>query len=330
MTAAVSRRRGAHAGCHGCRGQGILVRALLRRLAFNGPCIGVFALGLLSCATSGDGSSSSAQTLGDADTTGDTTATVSTSGADTVGTDSSASASATSTTTESTGEADTTSGTPSWNRYTLDVDAGTWTVTPLDELWTGANAPPPTGISAAVSLTHFDRLWVVTADGTFYEQADGVWSTPVALQERFPMLVGLDVGAMTHTPGQMSTTEEDVYFIDNPTAVIYTQHENGGLDFVDVAMLQDEPGAAPQGTGRAQWYFAITDPQLIGMSADWLQWYVAYDDGNLWKFNAAFEWTSWPLTDNDFFTGAPLQPDPTQIEAAYHDDAFGRVHLIGP
>lgn len=218
----------------------------------------------------------------------------------------------------------------SWNRYTFDVDNQTWSSTPLAELWSGANAPPSSEISAAVSLTHFDRLWVLADDGTFYERVDGAWVPPVPLAQRFPMTAGMNVGAMVHTPGQMNETEEDVFFVDNPTTVIYVQHENGGLDYVDTVMLEDERGSAPQGSQRVEWYLARTDPSQIGMAADWLVWFVAFDDGDLWTFNAAFEWDSSPLDDNEFFQGVAGEPDPFTIEAAYYDDAFEQAHFLGP
>ena len=232
--------------------------------------------------------------------------------------------------TDDDGPGTTTAPAVSWNRYTLDVRSGGWSTTPLDELWQGANAPPATDIAAAMSLTHFDRLWVVTADGTFYEQADGVWQAPGPLWARFPMTQGLDVGAMTHTPSIDGSGEEGVFFVDNPIAIIYTQHENGGVDLVKSAMLTDEPGGAPQGSGRTHWYLPIVDPDNAMGNPDWLQWYASYDDGNLWRFNNAFEWTNAPIDDNEFFDGGPGQPDPTTIEAAYYDDTFERAHFIGP
>ena len=217
-----------------------------------------------------------------------------------------------------------------WNRYTFDVQAQTWSSIPLDEVWVDPDAPPPRDIAATVSLTHFDRLWVVANDGTFYERLDGAWQSPTPLVDRFPMLQGLSVWSMAHVPGQEDDTIEEVYFIDNPTAVIYEAHENGDVEYSLTATMEDAPDGAPQATGRARWYFTFADPSGIGTDPDWLQWYVAYDDGNLYEFNAAFEWSSWPITDNPFFGVAAGQPDPTQIQAAYHDDELGRIHFIGP
>ena len=217
----------------------------------------------------------------------------------------------------------------SWRRYSLDTAMGTWSDVALSEIWSGANAPPSTGIAAAVSFTHFERLFVVTEDGTVYEQADGVWQTPVPLSERFPAAGELQVTAMTHTPGQEADDREDIFFIDAPTAVVYTQFENGGLELAAVSTLMDQKNGAPQASVDNDWTLAIADPSGIGQDPDWLQWYGTYGDA-LWLFNAAFEWTPFPLDDNPFFSGAPGEPDPTTVRAAYYDDAFERAHFIAP
>ena len=206
--------------------------------------LGAFVI-LVGCASAADSDRGGAQTLGSNESTGesgDSSSTASPTVSSTTGGDSDddAESSADSETgadttsgsdgADSTDAGETSAGIVSWNRYTLDTETGAWSTTPLDELWQGANAPPPTDIDAAMSLTHFDRLWVLGTDGTFYEQSDGIWLEPVPIATRFPMTAGLQIGAMTHTPGQMDTSSEDVYFIDNPTAVIYTQHANGGLE----------------------------------------------------------------------------------------------------
>jgi hypothetical protein len=72
------------------------------------------------------------------------------------------------------------------------------------------------------------------------------------------------------------------------------------------------------------------EPSLIGMDPDWLRWFIAYDDGNLYRFNADLVWSSWSITDNPFFGVSVGQPNPLEVEAAYHDDTAGRVHFIGP
>lgn len=283
------------------------------------------------------GSSAGASSTGDTDptgaaSTGSSGASGGSSSADVSTSDASATSGA-----ESSGGGDESSsdssggGAVTWHRYTRDMIANTWIRTPLDELWTGPNAPPASGIAAAVSLTHFDRFIVLSDDGMIYERVNRVWQTPEPLAERFPAAVGYDITAMVHTPGQDGTTDsEDLFLIETPVAVVYTQFENGGLELAQVADLMDHDGGAPQGSVANEWALAISDPSGIGNDPDWLRWYSAYANGELWEFNAAFEWTLFPIGDNPFFSGAAGEPDPTTVQAAYYDDAFERAHFIAP
>jgi hypothetical protein len=229
-----------------------------------------------------------------------------------------------------TDEADSTSDPEVWSRHTFDMQMQSWTAIALDRVWTETNAPPPRDIAAAVSLTHFDRLLVLTTDGVLHERAAGVWAQPVPVTDRFPTLEGLSVAGMTHTP-QADDDVEHVYFIDNPMAVVYAMQPNGDVEHYSTVPMEDAPGGAPQGTGRAQWYFERVDIGQIGQHPEWLRWFIAFDDDRLYRFDVGpFEWASWPLGDNDFFGVAGGQPDPHAVRAAYTDDAAGRVHFIAP
>ncbi|MCR9166418.1 MAG: hypothetical protein ACE37F_01310 [Nannocystaceae bacterium] len=224
-------------------------------------------------------------------------------------------------------------GTPvSWNRYSLDTASGTWSQAPLSELWVGGNAPPPTGVTAAVSLTRFDRLLVATDDGMIYERADGVWQTPLPLSERFPLAAGLELEAMVHSPGQGvgGEMQEDIYLIDSPQAAFYVQLENGGLENGEVFDLVDEEDGPPQASQDFVWSIAETDPSQIGMDPDWLVWHHAFANGEVWRFNAGLTWTEYSLPANAYFSGAAGEPDPTTVRAAFFDDAFGVAHFIAP
>lgn len=303
----------------------------------------VLCLGVLGCAGGGGGAPG---VSGLADSAGDSTSTGAAQGSSSnatptepVATGSSTAATDPDTTAgevdETTGgargESSSTGAAPATlRRYSLDMEAGTWTSVPLVELWTAPNAPPPTGIAAAVSLTHFDRLFVVTHEGMVYERADRVWQTPLPLEERFPAAGDLEVTAMVHTPGQDSDDHEHIFFVDAPLAVVYDQFENGGLELLQVADLMDNEGGAPQASVDNDWSLALADPSGIGMDANWLQWYSAYANGELWLFNAAFEWTLFPISDNLFFTGAAGEPDPFVVRAAYYDDTFEIAHFIAP
>ena len=290
------------------------------------------ASGLANTATEGSTGADSTAGSSGVGTTAETSASASDSASTTTAPDPDTTAGQTDGATSSGGEESSSSGgePASLRRYSLDMGTGTWTSAPLDELWASPNAPPSTGIAAAVSFTHFDRLFVVTNDGTVHERADRVWQTPVPLSERFPAAGDLQVTAMVHTPGQDTDDHENIFFIDAPTAVVYDQFENGGLELLQVADLMDNEGGAPQASVDNDWSLALADPSGIGMDADWLRWYSAYANGELWLFNAAFEWTLFPVSDNLFFTGAPGEPDPFAVRAAYYDDTFEIAHFIAP
>lgn len=290
------------------------------------------ASGLADSAT--DGSTGPASTAGSSTsgTTAEPSASASASGPTTTAPDPDTTAGQSDASTSGGGDESSSSGgePATLRRYSLDMGTGTWTSAPLDELWASPNAPPSTGIAAAVSFTHFDRLFVTTNDGMVYERADRVWQTPVPLDERFPAAGDLQVTAMVHTPGQDTDDHENIFFIDAPTAVVYDQFENGGLELLQVADLMDNEGGAPQASVDNDWSLALADPSGIGMDADWLRWYSAYANGELWLFNAAFEWTLFPVSDNLFFTGAAGEPDPFAVRAAYYDDTFAIAHFIAP
>lgn len=285
---------------------------------------------LADSATDGGTGPGSAADSSSSDTTVEPSASTSVSGSTTSASDPDSSGGQSDASTSSDAETSTGGQPATLRRYSLDMAAGTWTSAPLDELWASPNAPPPVGITAAVSLTHFDRLFVTTSDGLVYERADRVWQTPVPLGERFPAAGGLQVTAMVHTPGQDADDHENIFFIDAPTAVVYDQFDNGGLELLQVAELMDNEGGAPQASVDNDWSLSITDPSGIETNADWLRWYSAYANGELWLFNAAFEWTLFPVSDNLFFTGAVGEPEPSAVLAAYYDDAFEVAHFIAP
>jgi hypothetical protein len=217
-----------------------------------------------------------------------------------------------------------------WSRHTFDMQTQSWTSITLDRLWTEANAPPSRDIAAAVALSHFDRLLVISTDGVLHERVDGLWNTPVLATERFPSLEGLSIAGMTHTP-QAAGMVEHVYFIDNPTAVIYAIRPDGEAEHYATVIMEDDPDGAPQETGRAQWYFELVNLSQLGAHPEWLRWFIAFDDDRLYRFDvAAFAWASWPIGENDFFGLVSGQPDPHAVRAAYTDDAAGRVHFITP
>jgi hypothetical protein len=221
---------------------------------------------------------------------------------------------------------------PSWNLYTYSMSTGAWSVpTPLSVAWGSANSPS-SGIAAAVMLEHFDRLLVFGENGDFYLRADGAWQPPVPIAEKFPALAGLTLRAVYHVaspPG--AELSETITFSANPIAVAYDYKSNDSVVFLDQVTMQDDPPpAAPQASGTPLWDFEIRDPSLYGTAAEYFRAYYGYSNGNLYQFDAAFVWQSWPYAESPFFKDKVNAPDPLSMRAGYFDAKLDRAVLLGP
>ncbi len=223
-----------------------------------------------------------------------------------------------------------TGGLPGSTLYTYNVNAGTWSSVPLASAWNGTNAPPSSGIVAVTQLEHFDRLLVFTAS-TFYLRANGIWQPPVLTTQKFPALTGLTLRSVFHVaspPGM--PLDEGITFVSNPVAISYSYHSNDAVVYVDQITMNDEPSpGAPQYSGTQVFDFEIRDPAKYG-AADYYLFYLYYTDGKLYQFDAAFNWLSWPASQSPFWNGKPGAPNPSSIVAAWFDQGYQRVELIGP
>ena len=67
---------------------------------------------------------------------------------------------------------------------------------------------------------------------------------------------------------------------------------------------------------------------------DWWVGYYGYNDGFMYRFNAAFVWSKFPIEDNAFFgTGDEDEPDPTTVRAAWYENGPGDddyLYMVGP
>lgn len=223
-----------------------------------------------------------------------------------------------------------TGGAPSWTLWTYKMADGTWSQLPVSSVWSGANAPPSSGIVAVTQLEHFDRLLVFGEDGNFYLRADGAWQPPVPISAKFPALAPLTLGTVFHVSSPPSTAlDEELTFAANPTAVIYAYHSNDSVVFVDQVTMKDDPSPAPpQNSGTAVFDFEIRDPAKYGQ-ADYYIFYTFYDDGNLYRFNAAFDWLKWPVLASPFWNGKPNAPNPSSLRAAWFDAKYARAQFVG-
>lgn len=215
-------------------------------------------------------------------------------------------------------------------RHTLNLSTGQWTVAALDDVWTGSNAAPPTGILAAVTMTNFDRLLVLADDGYTYQLVEGQWLEPLVTDEHFAVLAGREVDAISHVPSPDDPTIETLFLIADHSAVLYDIYDTGNVTFVDDVALIDEPGGPPHASGRPRWAFTRSRPQDFGR-IDWLEWFFAYDDDVLYHSDANSQWSvAGPIDANDFFSGAAGEPDPRQASATWYEDDTARLHVLAP
>lgn len=221
-------------------------------------------------------------------------------------------------------------GGPSWTLWTYKMSDGTWSHIPISNVWSGPNAPPPAGIRAVTQLEHFDRLLVFGEDGNYYVRADGAWQPPVPIATKFPALAALTIETVFHVSSPPNAAlDEELTFAANPTAVVYAYHSNDAVVFVDqVTMNDDPPPAPPQASGKAIFDFEIRDPAKYGQ-AEYYIFYTYYDDGNLYRFDAAFNWVKWPVSTSPFWSGKPNAPDPASLRAAWFDVTYDRAQFIG-
>lgn len=215
-------------------------------------------------------------------------------------------------------------------RHTLNLATGQWTVAALDDVWTGADAAPPTGILAAVTMTNFDRLLVLADDGYTYQLVEGQWQAPLVTDDHFAVLAGREVDAISHVPSPDDPTIETLFLLADHSAVLYDLYDTGSVTFVDDVALIDEPGGPPHASGRPRWSFTRSRPQDFGQ-LDWLEWFFAYDDDVLYYADANSQWSvAGPIQANDFFNGAADEPDPRQASATWYEDDTGRLHVLAP
>jgi hypothetical protein len=227
-------------------------------------------------------------------------------------------------------------GTEVWRRHAYRFATGTWdTPQPLDEVWVGPGAPPPRGIVAAASPVLSQRLFVMTESGCLHERVGAQW-VEMPLGERF-------VEASGSSPNMATAARwpdhDELTLIDNPTARVYNLSDQAEIVGEPlVVTLDDEDMGPPHATGTALWGFAMTDPELIDISA-WYNAYYFYDDGMLYWYNAGTAqapgngWSSHVAQGgtNPIFQGSSAnEPDPAQIRAAYYSVQADRVYFVGP
>ncbi|MFO7562349.1 MAG: hypothetical protein R6X02_06870 [Enhygromyxa sp.] len=214
--------------------------------------------------------------------------------------------------------------------YTVDLGDDSWTTLALDVAWAGVNAPPcAVEPLAATYLEMWDQLLVWGADGMFYRRIGVTWQPPEPTASRWAVAANHEFDSVHYVPPLNGGTEAEVTFIATPTALIYSVYQDGATSYSQsVALMDDEPPGPPQASSVRRWATVQADPALLG-DPDWWSSWMGFDNGQVYRFNGAFVWSSWPENAAPVFSGAPGSLDPSKIEAAWGNHALDELYFVG-
>ncbi|MCB9590132.1 MAG: hypothetical protein H6718_32260 [Polyangiaceae bacterium] len=221
-----------------------------------------------------------------------------------------------------------------WKLHRFSLSTNTWQTFPLDQVWTGAGAPPPRDISATTNLDVFSTpmLLVFTTSGQYYLRRGSVWSHASIGSKFFHNSSTVEAAysvPWNHT-SNTNPAKEDVYLSSFPNAGVYSVDSNLNITQSRVQALVDEAGAAPpQGSVPPKFWTLVGDADNYVEGGLWISLYVMLDNGNLYETANDFQWNWQPATSFYFFqtNGAP---NPNTLTAAYYEVAGNVVNFVGP
>jgi hypothetical protein len=221
---------------------------------------------------------------------------------------------------------------PSWLLYSLaESFPNQWSAAPLAQVWTGANAPPPRGIIAVTQLTLFDRLLVWTDEGKFYVREKGAWQAPQSTATAFPSLAGRDFRGVYHQPRYPSAELEELTFVDNPTAILYSTNYFNVLTYETSVTMQNEPApyGAPKASKKLRWVSRAWNPGAADAAASLIEFSGYENDDYVYLFDATAQTVNkWLFADAPLFKGKSNVPSQDKIRGAWRDDPQTTTYLI--
>jgi hypothetical protein len=233
----------------------------------------------------------------------------------------------------------------SWDDYRFDTVSKTWSNVPLASVWSGANAPPTTGIVTTIHLSHFDRLLVFTDDGLVYRRDGNTWQAPKATAEVFPKIVSpTTIASVWHFPSHALDPNpyeppliEQLTFSDNPTAYIFDCYADGTATWLKTATMADnpnDPNEPPQGSKRSQWSFTLWDRSKFGSAEVGSVWTAFEGDPYIYKIDMNLAWSKWTVANAPLWAGKLGAPKWASVRSAYFQGDFetgqGTIHFIVP
>ena len=216
-------------------------------------------------------------------------------------------------------------------RYTYNFNPDTWDSLPLDQVWTGPNAPPCAVAPLAITFVEiWDQLLVWGDDGMFYRRDDGAWQPPEPSVDKWPVIADLPVQDAHNVPPNGEDLTASIQFVANHTAFTYELYEDGSAVFLQSQMLVDWPDPGPPAASLdTSWMLTRTNHELEGMS-DWWQAWVYVGNDVLYHVVGIFAWENWPLGQSEMFDDAPVMVDPNTFEAAWGSENLRRAYFVGP
>jgi len=225
-------------------------------------------------------------------------------------------------------------------QHPIGIDGSAWSRVAVSSVWSGANAPPPRGITS-VDLTLDQRLLIVFTDaGLVHRRLDGAWLPPKTSAELFqrpntpegaaaPELDPARPGAMTTWRSQVDG--KDSLWVrhgqaDGTQLIFVLDFRSDAPDtftsigpYYGVPIPQDtRPGAPPVHTTTPGWQLAYQT--AYEGTAGWLKEVYEFG-GRFYEYDTTAEtWTSWDalqLANIWPKSGACPCPEPSKIVAAY-------------
>jgi hypothetical protein len=215
--------------------------------------------------------------------------------------------------------------------YTFDGGDDSWTTLALDVAWPGVNAPPcSVEPIAATYLEMWDQLLVWGADGLFYRRIGVTWQPPEPSANRWAVAATHEFHSVHHVPPLDGAIEATLTFSATPTALIYSVYQDGATSYgQSITMTDEAPPGPPQASSVRRWVTVQADAALLGDPNWWSAW-MGFDNGQVYRFNGAFEWSSWPQNAAPVFAGAPGSLAPSMIEAAWGSYALDELYFVAP
>ena len=217
-------------------------------------------------------------------------------------------------------------------RHVYHLLSDTWSSTPLDQVWTGANAPPCSiEMLGSTYIVPWDQLLVWGDDGMFYRRVGGAWQAPESINQRWPVVANLEIRAVHNVPAINGNAYASLQIQTTDQVHTYEMYEDANTVFVQSVMANNwaDPGP-PSLDNPTKWMAALYDVEAFGNEPTWWEVYL-YPEGlnTLYRNVGIFVWENWPVNQSEMFDDAPNNIDPNNFECGWGNLDVNRVYVVG-